>query len=422
MSTERYWERTTCRICGSADLLTYMDFGEMPVATAFKKPGEADDERIPLAVNLCRVCGLSQLGVVVEPSYIFSPNYPYSTSVSTTFRDHCSQMAASLKEVFGGQEGLKVLDVGSNDGCLLKEFLKQGYECIGVDPAETVVEKARAEGIESICAFWDSRVAGDVVSRKGKMDVVTATNVFAHLDDVHGFLESVGRAMSNDGVFVMEASYAKNLLDYNEFDIILHEHLSYYLVSPLERLFSLHDMRISNVEEFEKIHGGSLRITAIKSSNKRIPVREQGVGGYLQREREKGLLNPERYLRLERSAAMIRQETRELIDRIKARGETVAGYGAPVKGNTFVNYCGLTEKDLPFIVDDTKDKQGLLYAGTNIPIVSSDALAEEPPQYLLILAWNFADEIMRKTRSFSEAGGKYLIAIPKPRVVERAYL
>ncbi|TSC72463.1 MAG: C-methyltransferase [Parcubacteria group bacterium Gr01-1014_38] len=419
MNANMYWERTSCRICDSRNLLKYIDFGEMPVATAFKKPGEEHDKKIPLSVNLCRDCGLSQLGVIVKPAYLFSSSYPYNSSVSKTFQEHCYRMAGSLKELFGGQEGLKVLDIASNDGCLLKEFRKQGYECIGVDPAEKLVEKARAEGIETICAFWDSQSAEEVVRRKGTMDVVTATNVFAHIDGVHGFIEGAKKAMSDDGVFVMEASYAKNLLQHKEFDTILHEHHSYYLVSPLERLFSMHDMNISNVEEFANIHGGSIRVTAVKSSNKRMPVQEDVVEGYLRQERENGLLNPESYLQLERNAAVIRKETRECIDRVHARGETIAGYGAPVKGNTFVNYCRLTEQDLPYIVDDTKDKHGLIYAGTNIPIVSSDRLAEEPPNYLLILAWNFADEIMRKTKHFSEAGGKYLIAIPKPRVIER---
>lgn len=413
-----FWERNSCRICGSTNLFKYLDFGDMPVATSFKKAEDSPDDKIPLAVNFCEDCGLSQLSVVVEPSYIFSPSYPYNSSVSRTFQEHCFEMAKSLKKMFGDSDGLKILDVASNDGCLLKEFRKNGFACIGVDPATKLVEKANKDGIETICAFWDKEVARKIVDNFGKADIVTATNVFAHIDDVHDFVESAKIAMSEDGVFVIEFGYAKNLLEQNEFDTVLHEHLSYYLVNPLAKLFSMHDMKISDIIAFEKIHGGSLRVVVVKNGNSKIKVNESVVRKYLQDEKEGGLLDHASYLSLEKEAQQIKKETRDLIKSINSRGQIVAGYGAPVKGNTFINFCELTKEDIPFIVDDTKDKQGLVYAGPKIPIVPNNWIVEKKPDYLLILAWNFAEEIMNKTQEFSQVGGKYIIAIPKPKVVD----
>ena len=186
---------------------------------------------------------------------------------------------------------------------------------------------------------------------------------------------------------------------------------------PLVKLFSLHGMKISNILEFEKIHGGSLRIIAIKDENTRIPVHNEIIQEYLDDEKTRGLLNPDNYLSLSKNALDIKIEIRKIIDELKSQGKIIAGYGAPVKGNTFVNYCGLTSDDLKYIIDDTLDKQGTVYAGTKIPIVSNNFLKTEKPDYLLILAWNFADEIMKKTKEFRDSGGKYVIAIPKPRIV-----
>lgn len=411
-----YKERKICRICNSSNLINYIDFGEMPIATSFKKPEEPQDARIPLGVNFCKDCGLSQLNVVVDPFYLFS-NYPYNSSVSKTFQEHCFEMSKSLKKLFGNREGIRVLDIASNDGCLLKEFKKNGYKVVGVDPARNLAEKANRDGIETICAFWDKDIAKEVVNKIGKIDIVIATNVFAHVDDVHGFIECAKETMLDDGIFVIEFGYAKNLIRYNEFDTILHEHLSYYLVTPLVKLFSMHGMQISDIVEFKNIHGGSLRVITVKNDNNKISINKEIVYRYLRDEEANGLLSIEPYFKLEKNASKIRLEIQEIIREIRRKGEVVAGYGAPVKGNTFVNYCRLNKEDIPFIIDDTKDKQGLVYAGTGIPIVPSEWIKKEKPKYLFILAWNFADEIMNKTQEFKDADGKYIIAIPKPRIV-----
>ncbi len=417
-TSEIYWERKKCRICNSENLLKYIDFGLMPIATFFKKPGQKDERRIPLGVNFCKDCGMSQLDAIVKPEILFSKDYPYSSSVSKTFEEHCTRMAKSLKELFGNKEGLKILDIASNDGCLLKEFRKEGFEVIGVDPAEMVARKATEDGIYTIYSFWDRETAKKVLEKIGKVDVVTATNVFAHLDDVHNFIEDSKTVMSDEGLFLAEFSYAKNQIEKNEFDIILHEHLSYYLVAPLVKLFSMHGMKICDLKEFKNLHGGTLRVMAIKNNNTTIPIKQEVINNYLEEEKKAGLLDAERYLSVKRHAEEIKKETRILINKLKAQGKTIAGYGAPVKGNTFVNYCELTKDDIKFIVDDTKEKQGLIYAGTEIPIVPADYLKSHKPDYLLILAWNFADEIIKKTQEYKDKGGKYIIAIPKPRIID----
>lgn len=412
---KHYREKNECRVCGSQRLVKYFDFGPMPLVNHYVSGEDKEAERIPLAVMFCEDCANSQLSVVVDPNFLFS-NYLYHSSVSKTFQEHCAAMALDIQG-FLGKRDLKCLDIASNDGCLLKEFKKKGYATVGVDPAQNLCEIARSEGIRTICSLWGDTAADQVIRELGKVDVVTATNVFAHVDDIHGFVAAVSRVLTDDGVFVVEFPYMRNLIEFQEFDTIYHEHVSYFLVHPLVRLFEKHHMKICDIRHFPELHGGSLRLHVLKDKNKTTPRDLQKVKVFLKSEAGAGLHVIEPYRGLEPKAQKIRADFVRLLDELGEKNQTIAGYGASAKGNIFVNFCGIDEKKLLFIVDDTTAKQGFYSPGTKIPIVPRQRLYEERPDYLVILAWNFAEEIMRNTRKFHERGGKYIIAIPELHVV-----
>lgn len=411
---KHYQDKNECRICGSHRLMKYFDFGPMPLVNRYVS-GEEGAERIPLAVMFCEDCANSQLSVVVDPYFMFS-NYLYHSSVSKTFKEHCAAMALDLQERLN-RGSLRCLDIASNDGCLLKEFQKKGFETVGVDPAQNLCEIARQGGIRTICSLWGDAAAEEVIKEFGKVDVVTATNVFAHVDDTHAFVAAVSRVLTDEGVFVVEFPYMGNLIKYHEFDTIYHEHVSYFLARPLVQLFKMHKMDVCDLKEFPDIHGGSLRLYVVKEQNRTIARRPKRVETFLKDEADAGLHTIGPYQGLDTRANKLRTDFAGLLDDLRGKNKKVAGYGASAKGNVFVNFCGIDRRDLLFIVDDTVAKQGFCSPGTDIPIVSQKRLYEELPDYLVILAWNFSEEIMNKTREFRERGGKYIIAIPEVRIV-----
>lgn len=409
-----FYRRNGCRVCGSKDLAKYFDFGDMPFANSFLKSEHDEEIRAPLQVMYCNNCSNSQLSVVVNPKYLFS-SYLYHSSVSETFNVHCSGLAEYAISLFG-RRNLKCLDIGSNDGTLLKQFKRRDCEVIGLDPAANICEQANRDGIRTVCAFWGKDGASQIVEKSGKQDIVTATNVFAHVDDAHGFVSSVLDVLSDEGVFIVEVPYAREMVRKKEFDTIYHEHLSYFLVNPLDRLFSMHGMRICNISEFD-IHGGSLRISVIKGSNSSIKINKEIVDHYTSLERKEGLNTIKPYMKMAVEVEQLKKKFLAKLKELKSKGMRIAGYGASAKGNVFLNYCGLDRDDIEFIVDDTKQKQGLLYPGTRIPVVLSSWIMEKKPDYILILAWNFTQEIMKKTEDFSKRGGKYIIAIPELKII-----
>ena len=416
VENEEQWRmKEHCRICRSQDLVKYFDFGPMPLVDSFIGAGEPGDLRVPLEVMYCHGCSHSQLSMVVNPKILFS-DYLYHSSVSNTYSQHCALMARELQGLFNGKENLTCLDIASNDGCLLKEFKREGYKVIGVDPATNLCALAEEKGIPSIADFWGLAAAKRAVERVGKLDVITATNVFAHVDDLHSFLDAVYYALADKGILVIEFPYLKNLIKYNEFDTIYHEHLSYFLVKPLLILFPQYHLHITNLSESE-MHGGTIRVQVAKDSNTLMETHTATIKKYLAFEEQEGLHTLKPYLNLEKKAQRVRKEFTEKLQELKSQGKKIAGYGASAKGNTFINYCRLDQKEIQFIVDDTKHKQGRLYAGTRIPVVSREWLKKEKPDYVLILPWNFAREIMEKNREYTDNGGRFIVAIPELKII-----
>lgn len=404
-----------CRVCHSSKLSKYLDFGLMPLANSYVDPhSEEQEPTFPLSVFFCENCFLSTLGVVVDPFVMFS-QYAYKSSISRTFQNHCASMADQVRSLLGNGP-LCVLDIASNDGCLLREFKKKGFEVLGVDPAENLAAQANAEGIKTLPEFWSDSTVQKIRSMHGSVDIVVATNVLAHVNDVHGFVRNVKKALSDEGLFIVEVPYCLNLIRKREFDTIYHEHLSYFLVKTLMALFESEGMEIRDVQEFA-IHGGTIRVFATKKENKSFPKNQKTVDRFVQMEKEEGLHELSAYLKFANRLLDVKIDLLQLLCVLKKEQKKIAAFAASAKGNTLLNYCGISSDFISFIVDETPEKQGKLYAGNRIPIVGLEELEKRKPDYLVILAWNFAPEILEKTRGHQQRGRHYIIPIPNVKVI-----
>lgn len=406
--------RTTCRICGATDLIPYLDLGTMPLANAIRDPNDMTPEfRAPLAVLFCPHCALSQLSVVVPPERMFS-YYVYRSEISQTWCAHCVACVDEAVVEAGLKESDLVVDIGSNDGTLLSAFHQRGFRTVGVDPARNLSESASRKGSDVLCEFWSAKAAEHLVAAHGKPALITATNVLAHVDDLDDFFSGVGIALGDNGVFVVEVPYMGDLVEKSEFDTIYHEHLSYFLVAPLLTLAARHGFQASYARRIP-IHGGGLRLYFRKGVAQE-PV--QSVRALLAFEQDAGLHLIRPYERFARQVKSIQHDLAETLRHLKTRGRRMAAYGASAKGATLLNSIGANSDLIEYIVDDTPEKQGKTAPGTGIPIVPASYLASHRPDDLVILAWNFVDEILDKTTKFSQAGGRYIVPVPALRYIE----
>ncbi len=373
-------------------------------------PHEKNEPKYPLRVLFCHDCGLSQLSVVVDPAEMFS-HYVYRSSISKTFANHCAKLAQTAHERLGMREGDLVVDIASNDGCALREFLPYGVRPLGVDPAENLAAAATAEGITTIPKFWSPDVAKEILHNYGQAKIVTAMNVFAHVDDVHSFIEGIKNVLDVEGTLIIEVPYLADLLNNNIFDTIYHEHLSYFLVSPLVRLFKDHDMHINDVDLIN-IHGGTVRLYVQK-----CPSQNPALERLVRLEKNEDYLSFGKYEDFGSRAEKIKADLITTIEKLHSEGKIIAGFGASAKGSIMLNYCGILPEYITYIVDDTPEKQGKFMAGCRIPIVSRSELEKKMPDYLLVLAWNFFPEVQSKTVSFRNHGGKYILPVPSLHIV-----
>lgn len=406
-------KRTTCRICGSTRLRLMLSLGEMPLANSFLESPEefAAEPRFPLDVYFCEDCSLVQLVDVVDPEVLFS-HYVYLTGASETMRAHFRSYARRVNDLLGLTAQDLVVEVASNDGSLLKEFQGLGVRTLGVEPARNIAEQARRDGVPTVSEFFNAELARQLRNAYGAARAVVANNVLAHVDDPVDFLRGCAALLSDDGLVVWEVPHLQELVARLEYDTIYHEHLSYYSVSPLLRLAESAGLRIVRAEQVP-VHGGSLRMYAARRAN--------GHGAealaLAEEERRLGLHEFARYERFAEDVRRNRAELRRFLDSLRATGATLAGYGAPAKGNTLLNYCGIDTSLLPFTVDRNPWKVGRYTPGMHIPVLPVSALLERRPDYVLILAWNLANEIMTQQAEYARSGGKFIIPIPEPRVI-----
>lgn len=386
----------------------------MPLVNRYlRSPAEIASERcFPLQIARCPKCWLSQLNWVVDPALLYS-DYAYHSSVSVTFQRHCREMAEALAFAYQLDSRSKVIEIASNDGCLQEAFHQIGIAVLGVEPAANLAASSRERGFRVLSAFWSDATVGMVMQELGPADLVIANNVVAHVDDLLGFLEAVRKVLSPGGVFVFEVPYLTTFLMRTEFDTTYHEHLSYFLLSPIQEALSRAGLELFDVQEFD-IHGGSIRVHACcKGAGKVGPE----VARMLRSERDFGFLDVDLYVRFTQHVEAVREELVLFLNALSQRGRSIAAYGASAKGNILLNYCGFGPDLISYIVDDTPAKQGLFAPGCGIPIVPRGHLEKEPPDYLLLLAWNFADELMSNVAWFAERGGRFVVPIPALRVV-----
>ena len=367
--------RSSCRMCGSKDLVKIWSLGETPLANSYIKPSEVVQDKpeplAPLDVYYCQDCHLVQLRDVVDPDVMFA-NYLYVSSTSPTFVEHFEDYARQLVERFGLDEESLVVDVGSNDGVLLKPFQAAGVKVLGIDPAENVAAMANKEGVETWTEYFTPEVAVRVAQEKGKAAIITANNVFAHTDDVERFVQAVKELLKPNGVYVFEVQYLGDLMAKNLFDIVYHEHLCYYSVHPLIKFFAKHGMEVFDVER-PAVHGGSLRVYAQFKEGPH--KRESRLDKILAEEKRQGLTTLALYQKFAQRIANNKERLQKILQHIKSEGKRIVGYGAPAKATTLCYTLGIDGDVLDYIVDDDKKmKQGLFMPGTHIPIVSPDYL------------------------------------------------
>jgi SAM-dependent methyltransferase len=387
----------------------------MPLANAFLRgPGDiASESAYPLDVYFCETCSLVQLLDVVDREVLFR-HYLYVTGTSDTIAAHNADYArAVVGEHELGASDL-VVEVASNDGSLLRCFQSEGVRTLGVEPATNIAAMARDAGVETVNVFFDRDAAASIAADHGEAAAVVANNVLAHVDDPADFLRGCCELIRPDGVVVVEVPELTPMLDRLEYDTIYHEHLSYFSVTSLMALFESAGLSIVRVDRF-KVHGGSLRVHAMKQSA------QSGHSADVMRiaagEQTAGLTSIDRYRKFAADVSANRAALLRLLEELRSDGHTLAGYGAPAKGNTLLNYCGIGPDILPFTVDRSPLKVGLVTPGMHIPVLPVAALVERQPDYALVLAWNFADEIVRQQREYASRGGQFIIPIPEPRVI-----
>ena len=408
--------RKTCRMCHSRKLTQYLDLGSTPLADAFLTKYQLDNPEIyyPLRVNTCEECGLSQLTYVAEPEVLYQRNYPYESSTTKTGRDHYHGMAASISDRFNLTEKDTAIDVGSNVGVLLQGFKNKGVQVLGVDPATDMAQIANNNGIRTIPTFFAQSTIEDIQKIVKKAKVITGTNVFAHIDDLDDFMATVEVILDEKGVLVIEAPTLLELIKNLEYDTIYHEHVSYVSVKPMKKFFERFGFEVIDVEHYP-IHGGTNRVFASRKGA--FPVSEN-VEKMIVEEEEEGIYSVERLNRFAQDVYAHKQKLITLLQKIKSEGKTIAGISAPAKGNTLLNYCHVDRDLLGYITEKAQVKIGLFTPGTQIPVVADEQLLKSQPDYAMIMAWNFSKEIMNNLSEYKAKGGKFIIPIPEPTIID----
>lgn len=404
-----------CRFCKNKKLVQVIDLGSQPAANAFltKKQLSNNERKFPLKVNFCSKCGQLQLTHVVSPDILFR-NYVYVSSTSSVFVAHFEDYAKSIYKKIGLNKTSFVVDIGSNDGILLKLFKKLGTKILGVDPAREIAKKATKDGIETLPEYFDQKLADKIIKKYGYADIITANNVFAHVPYIDELILGVKNLLKKDGALIIEAPYLVDFLQKNLFDTIYHEHVSYLSICPLRSLFKRFNMEIFNVEKTDS-HGGSIRVYVKKAESNR--KKNSSVQEFTRNEERLGLRKLSTYKKFAKKIDKNKIELNKILKKLKSDRKTIIGYGAPAKGNTLLNFFKIGRETLDYIIDDSRYKQGLYTPGMHIPVVSPDRILKDNPDYILILAWNFANPIMKKLDAYKKNGGKFIVPVPEPKII-----
>ncbi len=402
----------TCRACGGASLEPIVSFGKTPLADHLVTVERLADPCMvaPLDLAFCPDCALVQITHTVEPEILFGPEYPYFSSVSAALLEHSRQNASELIRERALNENSLVIELASNDGYLLRNFVDAGIPVLGIDPARGPVEAALKAGVPTMQAFFSRDLAVELRPGSGA-DVIIANNVLAHVADLGGFVEGIRILLKDDGVAVIEAPYLLELMRHCEFDTIYHQHLCYFSVTALDRLFRSHGLFLNDLRKLW-IHGGSLRLFVGRREDVQPSVRQA-----LADEEAQGVRTAAFYRHFSQRVERVRDVLMTNLGLLKDRGNRLAGYGAAAKANTLLSYCGIDRTHLDYIADLNPFKHGRFMDGNYIPIVPPSRLLEDRPDYVVLLSWNFAREILRQQEPYVRQGGKFIVPLPEYKVI-----
>lgn len=405
-----------CRFCGEALRFAAIDLGARPLANGLVPMDAPDqpDECYPLRLMVCEACWLAQLEQAVDPARMFL-DYAYKSSVSAVWREHVARFAATAVERFGLTSGSLVIEVGSNDGILLQQFATRGIPTLGIDPSSDLAEAARLTGVQTLNAFFGEQTAASLAAQGRRADLLVANNVLAHVPGLMDFVRGLALVLAPDGVLSIEVPDVMALLRDGRFDTIYHEHVFCFSAFVLRKILAAAGLVIFDAEVLPT-HGGSLRLFARHAAARR-PAGTAALDRIIAEEEAAGVDRPETYRSLSVTAAAVIGGLRGFLDRARAEGATVAAYGAAAKGTMLLNAMGATRWDIAFVADANGLKQGHRIPGCRIPVVAPDQLRTSRPDYLLILPWNIADEIMAATSFIADWGGKFVVPGRTPRIV-----
>lgn len=400
-----------CRFCGQPLTQMFADLGTSPVANSYISDERFAGEKIfPLRVHVCGSCKLVQAEEYETPDNIFT-EYAYFSSMSQPWLEHCKKYCDRMQNQLHLNEDSFVVEVASNDGYLLKNFVEHRIPVLGVEPARNVAETARENGVPTRCEFFGKQSAERIVREYGQADLLIGNNVLAHVPDLHDFIGGLYILLAEDGVLTMEFPHLLRLIEDCQFDTIYHEHFYYFSLLTVQHIFAYFGLTVFDVEELQT-HGGSLRIFACRKESKRAVV-SPAVGSVLKKEREAHLDGMQVYQDFNQHIQQVKRDALSYLIHEKNAGKRIAAFGAAAKGNTFLNYCGIGRDFIDFVVDDTPYKQGMFLPGSRLPICPREKLVEEKPDIVLILPWNWADEIVRQIGFVKQYGGELVTLIPK---------
>jgi methylation protein EvaC len=410
-----YEHSSLCRFCGSSDLKEVLDFGSVPLAGGFLTEDQLDDEKYyPLSLHFCGSCTLVQVGDAVPPATLFR-NYFYFSSSIRTLIDHFAEFSDEIIAHLTKPAEALVVEIGSNDGVFLKPLTERGVKAIGVDPASNVVASIDTPGLNVINDFFTEKVAARIREENGPADRIVSSYSLAHIDDMTDVLKGVKVLLKDDGQFIFEVYYLGALLDELQYDMIYHEHVNYYSMAALGRFLGTFGMEIFDVEEFP-LRGGTLRYF-VKNVDSAAPPVSDAVQALIDREHLRGLDSLDTYAEFAKRVDQSRIELMAVLGDLKREGKEIIGYGASGRATTIMSYCGIDARQLDYVVDDAPAKHGLFTPGSHLLIRPWSAAEESTPDYVLLFAWSFADEVIKKRAAYLAQGGKFIVPLPNVRII-----